>query len=325
MSNFSFSTVRPRAFLALLLVTGLVSTLAVTPAGATEFIEPTYADVVIEEDILYGQAMNARGQNELLYLDLYRPVGDDGPLVDRPLVVFAHGGSFKNGSRKGSEIAGYLRRMALRGWAMATISYRLRPTGTAGSKPNQDLIVEAALGDSDTLRDAQHDMQAAVRFLRANATTYGIDPEKIAVGGSSAGAVTALQAAINEEDPGESGTPGVSSAVAAAVSVSGAADPDHIEAGDPPFFMMHGGFDATVPAPLGLQACALATALLNGCELHYFADDGHTPWSYWEGHAVILSSRFLCHVMLADEVDCGAAAPAVTTYAFAKDSGNPDG
>jgi predicted esterase len=282
----------------------LLLTLTVGSAGATEFLDATY-DVDVQEDIVYGAAINARGENETLWLDLYRPTVEGAPLTDRPAVVFAHGGSFKGGSRKGGEIRGYLQQMAAQGWAMASISYRVRPTGTPGSKPNQDLIIEAALGDSDTLRDAQHDMQAAVRFLRANAATYGIDPALIAVGGSSAGAVTALQAAINEEDPGDSGTPGVSSDVAAAVSVSGAADPDHIEAGDPPFFMMHGGLDATVPAPLGQQACAIATALLNGCEFHFFPTAGHTPWSQWTGYAVRTSSRFLCHVMLADRIACG--------------------
>lgn len=297
-----------RALTALAMAAGLIPMFAAGTAGAVEFVSPTYPEISLQEDILYGEAMNARGELEQLYLDLYRPADAVGtPLGSRPLVVFAHGGSFKNGSRKGSEIAGYLQDMAHQGWAMATISYRLRPTGTAGSKPNQELIVEAAIGDSDTLADAQHDMQAAVRFLRANATTYGIRADKIAVGGSSAGAVTALQAAINEEDPGDSGTPGVSSAVSAVISVSGAADPDHIEIGDPPFWMIHGGADATVPAALGLQACGIATAMQNGCELHFFPTAGHTPWGDWKDYVVQSGSLFLCHEMLADEVDCGDA------------------
>lgn len=307
MSNLRSVSVRA-------LSASLLLVLVVSNAGATEYLDATY-DVAVVEDIRYGEAINARGLNEVLYLDLYRPVDPSGPLENRPLVVFAHGGSFKGGSRKASEISGYLRKMAGNGYAMASIGYRVRPDGTPGSKPNQELIVEAALGDSDTLADAQHDMQAAVRFMRANAGAYGIDPDLIAVGGSSAGAVTALQAAINEEDPGDSGTPGESSEVIAAVSVSGAADPDHIEAGDPPFFMIHGGFDATVPAPLGQQACAIASALLNGCEFHYFPTGGHTPWSQWTDYAVDTSSSFLCHVMFATTVDCGPKAPPLTIIA----------
>ena len=53
-----------------------------------------------------------------------------------------------------------------------------------------------------------------MRFLRKNATTYKIDPDRIAIGGSSAGAITALQVGANSEDPGTSGNPGFSSAVA---------------------------------------------------------------------------------------------------------------
>ncbi len=277
-----------------------------------EFLEPTYTTVVYQEDIQYGVAVNARGENELLFLDLYRPVlqvKNKNRLVyagNRPLLVFAHGGSFKNGNRKVAEIAGYMRRMANHGYVVATINYRLRPEGTAGSKPNQELIVEAAIGDSDTLRDAHHDMLAAVRYLRANAARFNIDPDRIAVGGSSAGAITALQAAINTEDPGESGTPGVSSEVAGVVAVSGAADPDHIEPGDPPFLMFHGGADTTVPAALGLQACTLAKGMNNGCEWVFYPEGGHTPWKDWESDVVAASVNFLCRVMLADRVACPA-------------------
>ena len=284
---------------------------AASASGAGEYFDPSY-DVSVTEDIVYGQAINARGLEEILYLDLYRPATEGTPLASRPTVVFAHGGSFKNGHRKVAEINPYLRDMAARGWTMASINYRLRPVGTTGSKPNHELIVEAALGDSDTLRDAHHDMLAAVRFLRANAGAYGVDPDRIAVGGSSAGAVTALQAAINTEDPGTSGTADESSDVAAAVSVSGAADPDHIEPGDPPFYMIHGGMDTTVPAVLGQQACAIATAMLNGCEHHFFPSDGHTPWSDWNDYVVQTSARFLCHVMLADIADCGDRALPLT-------------
>ena len=69
--------------------------------------------------------------------------------------------------------------------------------------------------------EAQHDAQAAVRWLRAHAADYGIDPTRIAVGGGSAGADTALLVGIHSEDPGSSGTPGESSKVGGVISISG--------------------------------------------------------------------------------------------------------
>ena len=52
--------------------------------------------------------------------------------------------------------------------------------------------------------------------------TYRIDTGRIAIGGTSAGAITALNVGANADDPGTSGSPGFSSAVSAAVSLSGA-------------------------------------------------------------------------------------------------------
>ena len=69
--------------------------------------------------------------------------------------------------------------------------------------------------------DAQHDAQAAVRWLRAHAAQYGVDPDRIAIGGGSAGADVALLVGAHSEDPGTSGTPGESSKVGGVVSISG--------------------------------------------------------------------------------------------------------
>jgi poly(3-hydroxybutyrate) depolymerase len=57
------------------------------------------------------------------------------------------------------------------------------------------------------ITDAQHDAQAAVRWLRRHADQYRIDPERIAIGGTSAGAITALYVGNHAEDPGTSGNP----------------------------------------------------------------------------------------------------------------------
>jgi predicted esterase len=122
----------------------------------------------------------------------------------------------------------------------------------------------------DAARDAQHDMQAAVRYARANADELGIDPNKIAVGGSSAGGIIALMTAFNEATPGNSGNPGYPSGVAAAISHAGAYVPVLQGAfplpGAPPIAIYHGTTDNQVPIPTSVPGCVLTIAVGNTCE-----------------------------------------------------------
>lgn len=97
-------------------------------------------------------------------LDLLRPA--DQSKANRPLVVYVHGGSWESGSKE--EGLGMLEALTRTGdYVTATINYRL----TGESKWPAQI----------------HDCKAAIRFLRANATKYGIDPDRIGVVGVSAG------------------------------------------------------------------------------------------------------------------------------------------
>lgn len=101
------------------------------------------------------------GLPQNLLLDLRVPAGS-GPF---PLVVWVHGGGWQGGSRL--PIPSAATRLPTRGYAVASIDYRL--SGTA--------VWPAQI----------HDCKAAIRYLRANASTYGLDQDRIAVMGSSAG------------------------------------------------------------------------------------------------------------------------------------------
>jgi predicted esterase len=133
----------------------------------------------------------------------------------------------------------------------------------------------------DAARDAAHDMQAAVRFFRANAEAFGIDPDRIAVGGMSAGAIMSLMTVFNEDDPGDSGTPGVSSRVAAGVSHAGSylpvlqGNPYGIEPGSPPIAIFHGLNDFEVPQAAAITPCLVTRAMANVCEFALYSDRGH--------------------------------------------------
>ncbi len=104
--------------------------------------------------------------------DLYLPQGV-GPF---PALVAVHGGGWQQGVRSAFQYWGpYL---AARGYALLAISYRLAKKGTK------------------TFPQAVHDVVAAVRFLRANAAEFRVDPARIGLFGASAGAHLASLAAL---------------------------------------------------------------------------------------------------------------------------------
>ena len=139
-------------------------------------------------DIPYGEAINLKGDNEKLLLNLFMP-----PQVDtvkkRPLVIFIHGGGFRN-NNKSSSISNKLGiRLGKKGFVVASIDYRL---GIAKTNTNKDY--------HEAMYRAQQDARAAVRFFRKNASKYGIDENQIFLAGSSAGAMTALSVAYMDQD-----------------------------------------------------------------------------------------------------------------------------
>jgi acetyl esterase/lipase len=138
-----------------------------------------------------------------LQLDLYLPAQRSGKTV--PGVVLVHGGGWRTGVR--ANFAPMAIRMAQRGYAAATVSYRLSP----------EAQYPAAI----------HDVKAAVRWMRANAGRYGIDPGRIAIGGGSAGgqiaSLVGVTKGLPQFDPGAS-PDGVSSAVQAIVNIDGLSD-----------------------------------------------------------------------------------------------------
>jgi BD-FAE protein len=190
-----------------------------------------------------------------LLLDIYQPPPSDTDR-DRALYLWTHGGNFRVGSKNSP---GPLRDYVRRGWVGISIDYRLRPE-LPGNAAVGALVEPASLpAFIDETKDAQHDLQAAIRWARENAETLGIDPTRIAIGGISAGAITSLMVAFNPEDPGTSGTPNQPSNVAAAVSHAGTYAPVLLGRfpmpGDPPIAMYHGGLDEQVPYPTPILPC----------------------------------------------------------------------
>ncbi|MBN9522960.1 alpha/beta hydrolase [bacterium] len=150
-------------------------------------------DLPLSPQVTRGVAY-ATADGETLKLDVAAPARG-GPY---PGVLLLHGGAWVMGGR--GDLAGFLPAIAEKGYVVASASYRLAPKHP----------FPAQLDDA----------RAAVRFLRANAKTYNIDPDKVAVGGFSAGGHLALLLALNPP-PTDAGP---SSAVTCAVSYFGPTD-----------------------------------------------------------------------------------------------------
>ena len=257
-----------RSTVALTLVVAAVTSAPIIGAptstvAATRYLDATFS-VDVQRDVVYGTAINVDGSPIALTLDLYTPRGDT--IDGRPVFVFAHGGFFVAGDKSTTTL--WATRMAQRGYVAASINYRLGPEPVLAP-------IDTAL-ELTVVNNARADMQTAVRWFRVNAATLRIDADRIAVGGSSAGAVTALGVAINADDPLPGDHPEVSSAVCTAFSISGANDPAAISADDAGAIFFHGAIDTVVPYP---QAAATRDAMVaSGLAVSWneFADEGHS-------------------------------------------------
>jgi hypothetical protein len=128
----------------------------------------------------YGQVTTT------LRMNIYRPSGDN--LDKRPVIIFAFGGGFVNGSKTEASMVKLCQAFAKRGFVTASIDYRLGMN--IGDKELSKRAVYRALQDG----------RSAVRFFRKNATTYGVDPNQIFISGHSAGAFLAYHSVFLDKD-----------------------------------------------------------------------------------------------------------------------------
>ncbi|MCE0496590.1 MAG: alpha/beta hydrolase [Methylacidiphilales bacterium] len=241
--------------------------LSIVPAqtNAPALASATPPGVVALHDVVIG-----KGGARDLHAEVAYPVNATGLL---PAVIFIHGGGWAAGSHKQSPVY----ELAQNGYFAASIEYRL---SKEAKWPAQ--IQDCMLG---------------VRWLRANAAQYHVDPNRIGVWGASAGGhLVACVGTMTDvkEYQGDGGYPGVSSAVQAVVDYFGptdftdpASNPPrtvgqhlllfgvpyaqnpalwksasplfYVKAGDPPMLIAHGDADVTVPIAQSIMFDAALT------------------------------------------------------------------
>src|SRR5215510_9833699 len=179
---------RTRLWLTRVVFVAVTGSLAIASAAAGQ-----ESEIRVERDIVYG-----KGDQMDLQLNLAIPKGK-GPF---PAVVCIHGGGWYRGQRQDMDFMTEL--LARRGFVAATVSYRLVSTARFPAQ------IE--------------DCKAAVRWLRANAAKYHIDPDRIGAIGPSAGGHLACLLGVTEKKDGlegSGGNPDHSSGVQAVVSFFG--------------------------------------------------------------------------------------------------------
>ena len=158
--------------------------------GPSQAAEPQFRDLVYAE--VDGHSLR---------LDVYSP---RTPAIASPLVVWIHGGAWRSGSKNNIPVDRWLEH----GFAIASVDYRLSPVARFPAQV--------------------HDIKAAIRFLRAEASRLHVDPYRLVIAGNSAGGHLAALAGVSQGVEALEGRVGTAldqdSAVQAIVSFYGAAN-----------------------------------------------------------------------------------------------------
>ena len=248
----------------------------------------------------------ADGSGRDLLADIYRPGNPNGRGV-----LIVHGGGWRMGSKE--MVVGQATNLAAHGFTCVTVSYRY--------------VTEAPWPA------CLHDVKAAMRWFRANASELAVDPNRIAVSGNSAGGHLALMLAGTvgvQEFEGNGGNAGVDTSVSAVIAVfpcvafyvgdrtSGAnnaeailgenpdaerarlASPINYASSDyPPTFFLHGNGDKVVPVSASINMYQALSEAGARAEMHIYAEQPHSwaRWPHWVGPTMDEAAVFLDRYM----------------------------
>ena len=168
----------------------------------------TFADGIEEVVTAKYGVPYCTAEGQTLYLDYIAPKRPAGKKL--PAIVFIHGGGWEYGTR--ADVLANMKTAALRGYFAIGVDYRLISTPTDLRMPQPDLIQYYQVG-APFVAPIQ-DVKCSVRWLRANASSLGVDENRVGAVGFSAGAHLALMLALTPGlFEGEGGYAGFSSRV----------------------------------------------------------------------------------------------------------------
>ena len=184
-----------------------------------------------------------------LFLDVYDPA--DGSQVkasgmNKPTIIFMFGGGFIKGTRDDADYHRWFRKMTENGYRIISIDYRLGLKGSDKVGVAQVNVLDKAI------HLAVEDLFSATNFIIENSEQLGVDPSNIVISGSSAGAISVMQAEYEIANrtewasvlPAGFNYAGVMSFAGAILSREGKVDFKN----DPcPTLMLHGTADELVP------------------------------------------------------------------------------
>ena len=138
-----------------------------------------------------GTYMYERRDTCDMFMDVYNPAeGSETTYMgmEKPTIIFMFGGGFIRGTRDDESYSSWFRMMTKNGYRVISIDYRLGLKGTDKVGIAQVNVLD------DAIHMAVEDLFSATNFILDNADQFGVSPDNIVISGSSAGAISVMQA-----------------------------------------------------------------------------------------------------------------------------------
>lgn len=223
------------------------------------YLTESFQEIEVTQDIPFAQAKNVLGETETLHMDIYAPKNDTE--TKRRVLFLVHGGGFRVGNdKRQSYIVKFAHWFAQRGYVVVSPDYTLYPREM--ERPSHDACAP----------EAARQCELARQYLLGHAQEWRIDPEKMAVGGGSAGGITGN---IWCRIPG---------AFVAFIDFWGSLAHTSEAESYPPTFIVHGTNDALVNYDYSVQLKKQLDEAGVPCELFTIEGAGHTPIAEMENY-----------------------------------------